>query len=97
MQTIEHIRKILSEHKQELAADFKVKEIGVFGSYVRNEQKEDSDVDVLVEFYDPVDFFKFIALENHLSYLLHSKVDLVTKNALKPIIKDKILRDTVYV
>jgi predicted nucleotidyltransferase len=73
-----------------------VKAIGVFGSVARSEQKKYSDLDVIVEFSEPVGFFKFIELEYFLSRVLKRKVDLVTKNALKPAIKQNVLKQTVY-
>ena len=66
MQDIEEIKRILSRHKGELRENFKVKTIGVFGSYVRGEQKKKSDVDVLVEFEEPVGLFEFMDLEDTL-------------------------------
>ena len=95
MQDVEIIRRTLLRHKAELREKFKVKTIGVFGSYVRGEQKRGSDVDVLVEFQHPVGLFQFIALENYLSDLLGVKVDLVSKKALKPHIGQRILAEVV--
>ncbi len=95
-ETKQEIISILKERKEELEEKYKVKRIGVFGSFSRGEEKEDSDIDILVEFIEPVGFFLFIDLENYLSSLLGKKVDLVTKNALKPIIKNKIITDTIY-
>ncbi len=96
MKTKQEIISILKENKEDLEKKYKVKRIGVFGSFSRGEEKEGSDIDILVEFTEPVGFFLFIDLENYLSNLLGKKVDLVTKNALKPIIKDKIIIDTIY-
>ncbi len=97
MKTIKEIKNLLSKHRKELEAKYKVKNIGVFGSFVRGEQKKKSDIDILVEFKETVDFFEFLDLEEHLERLLGIKVDLVTKRALKPLIKDKILNEVVYV
>jgi hypothetical protein len=87
------------QHKTELKRKFKVKTIGVFGSYVRGEQKQGSDVDILVEFSEDAEigFFKFLDLEEFLSRKLGVKVDLVTKNALKPYIGERILQEVVMV
>ena len=82
---------------RKLREKFKVKEIGIFGSYVRGEAKETSDVDILVEFDETPSLFEFIELETYLSELLGVKVDLVMKRALKPHIKQHILREVVYV
>ncbi len=81
----------------ELRGGYHVKRIGVFGSATRGEDTLASDIDILVEFSAPVGFFKFLDLEEYLSSILKRKVDLVTRNALKPAIKDSILRDIVYV
>ncbi|WP_324735241.1 nucleotidyltransferase family protein [Thermococcus sp. SY098] len=97
MKTLEEIERILREHKEELKRKFKVKEIGIFGSYVRREAEETSDVDILVDFYETPSLFEFIELEIYLSDLLGVKVDLVMKKALKPRIKEYILREVVYV
>ncbi len=96
MKTIETIKETLVEHKQELTEKFKVEEIGIFGSYVRKEQKRKSDVDILVTFYETIDLFTFVELENYLSDMLGVKVDLVMKDALKPRLKKKILNEAVY-
>ena len=99
MKTLEEIKARLEQLKPTLREDFKVKTIGVFGSYVRGEQKRGSDVDILVEFEEDAEigFFKFLDLEEFLSRKLGVKVDLVTKNALKPYIGKCILREVVMV
>lgn len=97
MKKFEVIRGILTQHKQELRKRFKVKEIGIFGSCVRNEQKKKSDVDILVEFAEPVGLFEFMDLEEYLEKLLGTKVDLVSKKALKPRIGKYILEEVVYI
>jgi len=75
-----------------------VKNIGFFGSYARGEQKPKSDIDILVEFVEgnSVDLFDFIELENFRCRKLGIKVDLATEKALKPLIKDQILKETIY-
>jgi predicted nucleotidyltransferase len=60
---LKKIEKIVKENKVVLTKQFKVKEIGIFGSVVRGEEKETSDVDILVEFDEPIGFFKFLELE----------------------------------
>jgi len=96
MKTLEEIRNILAEHKEELKQKYKVKEIGIFGSFVRGEPRKRSDIDILVEFEEPIGLFEFIDLEEHLGKLLDSKVDLVSKGALKPRIGEYILKEVVY-
>jgi len=97
MKTIAEIRTLFVEHKAELIEKYGVKEIGVFGSYLREEQKETSDIDILVEFKRPVGMLMFVNLKNYLSDLLGVNVDLVMKKALKPRIGRRILSEVVYV
>jgi len=91
------IKHILSQNKEQLLRDYKVKEIGIFGSFVRNEQKKSSDLDILVEFEEPIGLFKFMDLEEYLKSLLDVKIDLVSKKALKPYIGKYILEEVVYI
>jgi len=97
MKTFEEIKKTIQLHKEELCREFGIREIGIFGSYVRGEQKDISDVDILVELEKPVGFVRFLRIEKKFSDLLGLKVDLVTKKALKPHIGKRILQETHYV
>ena len=97
MLNVAQIRTVLLKHKAELKKKFKVKTIGVFGSYVRGEQKRQSDVDILVEFEEPIGLFEFMDLEFYLADLLGVKVDLVSKKALKPHIGEQILKEVIAV
>ncbi|MDI6731805.1 MAG: nucleotidyltransferase family protein [Candidatus Margulisbacteria bacterium] len=94
---LNEIKKRLLKFKPELEKSYNVEEIGIFGSYVRNEQKEDSDLDILVEFREVPGLFKFMHLEDYLSSILGIKVDLVRKKALKPRIGRYILNEVVYI
>ncbi len=96
MKSKEEILKTMKKELPYLKEKFKVKSIGIFGSYARGEQTKKSDIDMLVEFDVPVGFFKFIDLENYLSEKLRAKVDLVTPDALKPFIKPHIMQEAVY-
>lgn len=96
MKQKEEILTILKQELPYLKEKFKVKSIGLFGSYVREEQTEKSDIDMLVEFEAPAGFFKFIELEDYLSDKLGAKVNLVTPDALKPLIKPDIMAEAVY-
>ena len=97
MRNVETFKSALLQHKIELKDKFKVKTIGVFGSYVRGEQKLSSDLDVLVEFDEPVGLFEFMKLENYLSDLLGVKVDLVSKKALKTHIGEHIVQEVIMI
>jgi len=85
------------QHKAELHKKFKVKTLGVFGSYVYGEQRRVSDVNVLVEFEEPIGLFEFMDLEDYLSQLLGVKVNLVSKKALKPHIGESILKEVIMI
>ena len=80
-----------------LADRYQVASLGVFGSYVRDEQSLGSDLDLLVTFYDLPSLFKFIELENYLSDFLGLKIDLVMRETLKPRIGERILKEVVIV
>jgi predicted nucleotidyltransferase len=99
MKTLAEIKSQLEALKPVLKERFQVETIGVFGSYCRGEQRGKSDVDILVTFVEPndVDLLDFIGLKQFLRRKLKVKVDLVTKSALKPRIRDKILQETIYV
>ena len=93
----EKILKMLATNKERLKEKFNVKEIGLFGSYIRGEERKGSDVDILVDFTDTISLFAFIELEDYLTKTLGNKVDLVSKNALKPRIGSYILQEVIYV
>jgi len=93
MKSLEEIKRILQQHKEELRAKYKVEEIGVFGSYVRGQQKKRSDIDILVEFEVVPGLLKFIELEDYLSKLLGIKVDLVRKSSIRKELRDTILQE----
>lgn len=91
------IKEVINRDLSTLNKTYHVKKIGVFGSVARADNTEKSDVDMLVEFSEPIGFFKFIQLEEYLGKILGKKVDLVTKRALKPTIKEEILQEVSYV
>lgn len=86
----------LIEKNRDKIKSFGVKEIGLFGSVVRNEATDKSDIDILVDF-EKKTFDSYMGLLFFLEDLLESKIDLVMKTAIKPIIKDNILSETIYV
>ena len=94
--TIEEIKEAFWKKKPTLRDRYNVESMGIFGSYVRGAQKKKSDPDVLVEFYRTIDLFTFVELEDFLSEVLGVKVDLVMKSTLKPRIKDRLLKEAVY-
>ena len=97
MLTKDQALQILKGLRPELHQKYHVKSIGIFGSLVRGEETGESDVDILVEFEQPVGFFRFLELEEFLGEKLGRKVDLVSKKALKPRIGRHILEELVAV
>jgi len=88
---------LLKTIKPVLEKKYHLKSIGVFGSYVRYEQKPDSDLDILIELSEPIGLFSYIAMERELSDYIGIKVDLVMKGSLKPRIGQYILKEVVAV
>jgi predicted nucleotidyltransferase len=97
MKTRAEILNILKKEMPALNSRYFVSDCGIFGSYVREDAGESSDIDILVRFEKPIGFFKFIELEDYLSEKLGIKVDLVTEDALKPLIKPSIMESVIYV
>ena len=95
--TLGEIKKILKRHKAEVQERYNVRELGIFGSFVRGEQKKRSDIDILVEFSELPDVFLLIDLEDHLRKILKKKVDLVRKGAIRPELKGIIAKEVVYI
>ncbi len=96
MKELEHIISKFTNHKSEIIKEYHVKKIGVFGSYLRGEERADSDVDILVDFERPIDLFSFLDLEEKLSDMFDKKVDLVSQKSLKPHIGKEILKEVRY-
>ncbi|MFZ3137211.1 MAG: nucleotidyltransferase family protein [Thermodesulfovibrionales bacterium] len=92
----EEILKIIREVREDLRGRYKVTEIGVFGSVMRAEEKETSDIDVLVEFEDGADLFDLVGLGLFLEEKLNQKIDVVPKRALRKELKEAILKEVAY-
>ena len=95
--SLKRILEELRQHMPELEQSYKVKTLGVFGSYIREEQHKGSDLDLLVEFHNPPGLLKLIEMEYYLSDLLGVKVDLVMKDALKSAIGKRVLKEVIAV
>jgi len=89
------ILRILNQHRNELE-ELGVKSLALFGSAAREEARDDSDVDILVEFSRPVGLFEFVRLERFLKGLLGRPVDLATPDALRPEMREQVLKEAVY-
>ncbi|RJX34263.1 MAG: nucleotidyltransferase [Desulfurivibrio sp.] len=88
---------IIRNSKPEIVARYGVQRLGLFGSYVREQQRQRSDIDILVSFDREIDLFDFIDLREFLEARLQTKVDLVMETALKPAIGKRILAEVEYV
>lgn len=90
-----HYAKLLQQYMPELQKQFGVRSLGIFGSYVRGEQRLDSDLDVLVNFDELPSLVTFIKLEDRLNQLMGIEVDLVMEDSLKPNIGKQVLQEVV--
>jgi len=97
MKKLNEIENILSKYKEEIRKKFKVKEIGLFGSYLTGRQKKGSDIDVLVDFEEFADLFHLVGLGLFLEEKLGQKVDVVPKRALREELKESILKEAISV
>ena len=96
MQSLDEIKKSLINQKILLSEKYKINRLGIFGSYVRGEQKKESDLDVLIDYEEVPSLITLIELENHLSNVLGLNVDLVTRKGIKPQLRSNILEEVVY-
>mgnify|MGYP000017518485 CR=1 FL=1 len=101
MKRLDEIMSALKRHKKELKEKFGVKEIGVFGSYVKGKETKSSDIDIYVEFdLKELTFDKYLGLLEYLENLLGGKIDLITKDGVEtiriPYIKEEIKRSLIY-
>ena len=97
MPSATEVQEQLAALKPQLMEEYPISEIGVFGSYARDEQRPDSDLDVVVTFDQPVTLFDLVRLENTLTKRLGVDVDLVTRDSLKPRIESRVSEDVVFV
>jgi hypothetical protein len=93
----EQLLVLLGKLKPELSARYRVREIGLFGSFVRAQQSEASDIDILVDFDDNADLFDLVGLALFLEEQLQRKVDEVSKSALREELRESVLQEVVLV
>ena len=91
------ILDFLKEHRDEMSKNFGVTKIGLFGSYIRNEQNNDSDIDIAVEIDSNNKFRSFFGLKHYLEDHLEHTIDLGIESTLKPIARETIIKDIIYV
>jgi len=91
------IKATLQKLGQEVRRDYKAEIVGLFGSYVRGQQKKESDLDVLVRFHEGATLFDFVGLGDFLEEKLSLRVDVVSERAIKPEVKERILKEVVAI
>jgi len=96
-ETIKEIINTLNSFREIIRKEYKAEVIGLFGSYVRGEQKETSDIDVIVKFLDDASLFDLVGLADFLEEKLGIKVDIVPIDTIRTEIKEDILREAVYI
>ena len=96
MKSLQEIEMTLGKHKHQLFSEYPIKSLAIFGSYARREQKEESDLDILVEFNDKIGV-RFIDLAEELERLIGFKVDLVSRKGIKDKYYQRIQPDLTYV
>jgi hypothetical protein len=92
----QEIIKVLQELKDEIRRKYRAEIKGIFGSYVREEQKESSDVDLLVMFFEGATLFDFVGLADYVEGKLNLKVDIVPIDTIREEIKENILKEAIY-
>ncbi len=97
MKSLNEIREILSSQKEFICEKYRITELGVFGSYARGEQTDNSDVDILVDYEIAPTLIMLVELRDYLSQIFGLKVDVVTKNGLKPRIRNRVLSEAIYI
>lgn len=93
----EEIIEKLKALKPELQAHYKVRELGLFGSFVRGEQRETSDIDILVNLTEDASLFDLVRLADFLEEKLQRRVDIVTKDSLRVELRESVLRETISI
>ena len=96
MERVDDILSLLRKAKPELASSFKVQKIGLFGSVIRGEHREDSDIDILVDLPEEADLIDLIGLNQFLEEHLHHKVDVVPLGSLREEIRERVLKEVRY-
>lgn len=97
MTTHNDIRRVLQPHLPELAHRYHIKNLRLFGSYARSEQKDESDVDFLIDFEQTPTLFELMDLEEELGEILSVEIDLITEKSLRGEIGRRILSEAIPV
>jgi hypothetical protein len=95
MKKLDEVRTTIRQHRNVLAEKYGVAVVGIFGSYVRGEQGQQSDIDLLTEILRPISLLEIVGAEIYLSETLGIKVDLVPKRSVREELRDNILKEAV--
>jgi predicted nucleotidyltransferase len=95
MKTVHDIRRIIHQHQDVLADRYGITIVGLFGSYARQEQRSDSDIDLLADILRPISLLELVGAELYLGEILEAKVDLIPQRDVREELRAAILRDTV--
>lgn len=96
MKTQAEVLQVLTQQKAFLLETYRLTRLGIFGSYARGEQTDESDIDVLVDYEKAPTLWRLIELRDYLSELFAIKVDVVTRNGLKARIRERVLAEVIY-
>lgn len=96
MKTQAEVLQVLTQQKPLLLETYRLTRLGIFGSYARGEQTDESDIDVLVDYEKAPTLWRLIELRDYLSELFAIKVDVVTRNGLKARIRERVLTEVIY-
>ncbi|MBU6230763.1 MAG: nucleotidyltransferase family protein [Cyanobacteria bacterium REEB459] len=97
MKTQDEVLQMLAQQKTALLETYQITKIGVFGSYARAEQTDESDIDILVDYEKAPTLWRLIELRDYLSELFATEVDVVTRNGLKARVRERVLAEVIYV
>jgi uncharacterized protein len=97
MKDLNEIKKIIKQHRNILSDRYGVAVVGIFGSYVRGEQEQRSDIDLLADILRPISLLEMVGAEIYLSEVLEIKVDLVPKRSVREKLRNNILEEAVSI
>ncbi len=97
MKTLNEIKTIIRQHRDVLAERYGIAVVGIFGSYVRDQQGQQSDTDLLADILRPISLLELVGAELYLNEVLEVKVDLVPKRDVREELRETILRDAIAV
>lgn len=97
MKDLNEIKKIIKQHRNILADRYDVAVVGIFGSYVRGEEEQRSDIDLLADILRPISLLEMVGAEIYLSEVLEIKVDLVPKRSVREELRNNILEEAVSI